>query len=222
MRTKARRCNALRVTTVHGGRHLNPAPRRVLILGDWPHIFVCAEWTANGLVSTSHLRRPRMKTIVAALLTPPSCQPLVACTVLTLLLSVLDRDSQDVKVCGTFSVVHILNSRKLHVTDGAAGRHSSSACPCTSASMSTRCLPRCPCQSEIQPPSPPRVAPTTVSREVSYLFCSLDRFCTISSTTVPVNSHMAPSRRSTCQVHTCCKDRESGVDERAELECHAA
>ena len=125
-----------------------------------------------------------MKKIVAALLTPPSCRPLFACTVLTLFLSVLDRDSQVEKVCGSFSVVHILNAHththhELHVTDGAAGPRPCSACPCPSASLSTRYPPQCPCQSEIQPTSPLRCAPTNLLREITYLFCSLDCCCRI-------------------------------------------
>ena len=177
-------------------------------------------------MSTSYLRRPRMKTNRRG---APHTTFLSAARRLHSSDSTLERVGSSLssresmrdfqrRSYPQFSHTHT----KLHVTDGAAGWHSSSACPCASASQSTRCLHRCPCQSEIQPRSPLRPASTKLSLEMFYLLCSLDRCCRISSTPVPVNSFMAPSRRSTCQVHARCKDRESGVDERAELECHAA
>ena len=137
-------CSTASLLDVLHVRHVIP-PRAVLTLGDWSLFFVSAKWTACSSVSTSHLRRPRMKKIVTALLTPPSCRPLFACTVLTLFLRVLDRDSQVEKVCGSFSVVHILNAHththhELHVTDGATGHRPCSACPSPSASLSTRYL----------------------------------------------------------------------------------
>ena len=177
------------------------APRSLLTLGDWKHLFLTHLQDVSRLDQVRDTKKPS-EPISSSSSTDeenrddaPNTTFLSAArrTVLTLPLCVLVRDSQVVKVCGSFSVVNILNPHThKHIMNFMslmvllALVHAVLALAHLPVSRPDA-FSRCPCQSEIQPPL--RAAPTKLSREIAYLFCSMDRCCKVSPTLFSQQSH---------------------------------
>ena len=87
-----------------------------VFLDDWP-LLACGVCAAPHPSSTYHFRRPLTHKRASSRFFEHhlACRPLVVGMVLSLFLSVLDRDAHVVEVWGNFSIVHIHNARTQNI-----------------------------------------------------------------------------------------------------------